>query len=111
EGDALDAVLHGRKHHILSRLAILAPRRADGPCSLRVDVGEALQIAFRMAGRHPRHSPRRSTGPGTSAGDQLLGLAEWRVPEVVRVGLHPFQAALGAVDPDLQPVLVARGDL
>src|SRR5690606_16320447 len=111
EGDPFDAVLDGRIDDVLSRLAALPPRRADRPRRLLVDVGETFEVAFRMARRHAGQPRRDLAGAGAGAGDELLRLPERRVPEIVRVGLDPFDAALGAVDPELQPVLVARRDL
>ena len=60
--------------HVLGRLAALLARRADGAGRFCVDVGEAFEIAFRMAGRHARHARRGRAGAGAAAGDQLLRL-------------------------------------
>ena len=55
--------------------------------------------------------PAAGAGSGAAAGDQPLRLAEGREPEIVRILLPPFEAALGAVDAELQAVLVAGRDL
>src|SRR5690606_31697895 len=102
EGDAFDAVLDRRIDHVLGRLAALAARRADRPRRLLVEVGEAFQIALGMAAgdasQARRGRPRARAGPG----QEPLRLAERCVPEIVRVGLDPFEPAFGAVYPQLQ---------
>src|SRR5688572_18695308 len=88
EGDALDPVLDGGVEDILW-LRALAARRADGSCSFGIDVRKALEIALRMTGWHAGDARRGRSRARSGAGQQLLRLAERRVPEVVGVGLHP----------------------
>src|SRR6185312_16134576 len=76
EGDALDAVLHGRKDYVLARLAALPARRADGPRRLLIDIGEAFEIAFRMARWHAANPAGDRHRAGTVARQKLLGLTE-----------------------------------
>src|SRR5690606_7670553 len=74
---------------------------------LGVDRRKGLQISFRMAGRDTADAAGSGTRPGAVAGNQPLRLSERRKPQVVRIGLRPFEAAPGTVDADLQAVFVA----
>ena len=57
ESEAFDAVFDGREVDALRRLLPRA-RRFDRKRDLRIDVGKAFEIAFRMTRRHA-HNPRR----------------------------------------------------
>src|SRR5262249_41809251 len=107
EGDAFDTVLDRRVDHVLGQLAALLARRADRPRRFRIDVGEAFEITLRMARRDAADARGGRAGPGAGARQQLFRLAERRVPEIVRIGLCPFEAALLAIHPELEAVLVA----
>src|SRR5690606_2112893 len=64
-----------------------------------------------MAARDTGNACRGLVRARATPGDQPLRLPKRGVPEIVRIGLNPFQAALGAIDPELQPIFVARGHL
>src|SRR5438046_3467797 len=103
---SVQTVLDGREQDLaVGPLAL--PPRADGVSYLRVDGREALEIAFGMAGRDPRHPCRRRPRARASPGEPTRRLAEGRIPQLVGVLLVPLEPALGAEDTQLEPVLVA----
>src|SRR5215207_1237629 len=80
ESHAGNAVLDGRIGHRGVRFAAGASR-TDGVGDLRVDVGEALEVAFRMPGRHARDAARRLPRGSRAPRDDARRLAEGRVEE------------------------------
>ena len=110
EGEAFDAVVDGREVDALRRLLARA-RGFDRRGDFGIDVGEALEIALRMARRHAGHARRRLARARTSAGDDLGRLLVGRPEQLVRVLLPPDEPALGPVDAQHHAVLVADRDL
>ena len=110
EGDAFDAVDDGREVAFGRRLLALA-RRFDRQRDLGIDVGEAFEIALRMAAGRAGDARRRGARAGAAAGDDARRLAERRPAQFVGVLLRPVEAALGPVDAQPQAVLVAGRDL
>src|SRR5690606_41567472 len=104
EGHAFDAVLDRRIDDLFSGRSALAPCRTDRAGRFGIDVGEALEITFRMARRHTAAAACHSTRAGAVPGEQLARLAERREPEMVRMLLVPFQPALTAIDAQLQGI-------
>ena len=77
EGDAGDAVLEAGVEHLLRHRLVLAAG-ADRAGGLGVDVGEALEIALRMAAGRAADPRGVGVRPGAAAGEELLRLAERR---------------------------------
>ena len=115
---------HGRNDELHSGESVLSCREddcgigslarlrgADGASRLGVDRGKASEIAFGMARGYAGDAAGLRPCTGAAAGQALLGLAIWRKPQVVGIGLCPFETAFGAVDAQLQSILVTNGDL
>src|SRR5688500_17947172 len=94
KGNTLHAVLDCRINDVLVDLPAIA-LGDDCLGGLGVDGGETFEIAFRMARGDAADATGSRAGACTVAGDQLASLAEFREPQIVGVGLHPFDAALG----------------
>src|SRR6185295_8741293 len=89
EGNSLQAVVEiGKEDGLVPRLSTFAPRQ-DGFRDLGVDVGETLEIPFRMSGGNARHARRGGPGACATPRDEAFRFAEGRVPEIVRIGLRP----------------------
>src|SRR5262249_2002136 len=72
-----------------------------------IEVGEALEIAFGMAGWHSRGAPGGGAEVAGPAAQSLGRLAQRREAELVGMLLAPVEPALLAIDPEPQAVLVA----
>ena len=101
EQHAFQAVVHGRVDHFRRRRRT-RPGGADRRRRFAVDVGETLQVAFRVARRNAGETARRVVRARTAAGDQAFRFAERREAEMIGMLLFPLQAALGTVDAQLQ---------
>ncbi|MNE84711.1 hypothetical protein D3C80_1816450 [compost metagenome] len=64
-----------------------------------------------MPGRYAGHAGARRTSTGTAPRDEPLLLAKRREPEIVRVFLRPFDAALCAIDAQAQRIFIAGRNL
>ncbi len=64
-----------------------------------------------MPSRHAGHACARRASTGTAPRDEPLLLAKRREPEIVRVLLRPFNAALCAIDAQAQRIFIAGRNL
>src|SRR5271166_2082175 len=110
EGEAFDAVVDGWKLDALRRL-FAVPRRLDSGCDFGIDVGEALEIAFRVARWNAGHPRGRFARVRPAAGDDARGFLKWRPGEIIRIVLPPVDAAFRPIDAQHESVLVAGRDL
>src|SRR5579883_2061101 len=110
ESKTFDAVVDRREMGRLVRLLAIL-RRADSRRHFAIDIGEAFEIAFRMAGRNAGDARRGRAGIRPAARDDPRRLAERRPQHVIGLGLDPMQAAFRTIDAKAQAVLVAGRDL
>src|SRR5438132_5899136 len=100
-----EAVFHAGEIEVRrreSRAALVLPQ---GRRERLVDVGEGLEIALRMTGRHPRITLRQRVEAVAAARQDLGRLVEPRDREVVGILLRPGDRARRADHPHPQAVV------
>src|SRR5450631_1668901 len=108
EHHAANTVGDGREGHgRIDRAGATAARRAYRLRDLAVERRKAFEVTLGMARGHTRDASRVGAGRVGAARNRLDRFAEGRQPQLVRMLLLPFEAALAAIDADAKRVLVA----
>src|SRR5687767_13375127 len=84
ERNPLGSILAARQLPVLFPTLPAIALRPCGTRHLRVNIGNTLEIAFRMARRDAGHARRCRSRTRSAAGDEPLGFAERRKPQIVR---------------------------